>query len=79
MADALFLSDVPAADALASWLAAVPGRLDVVELELPQALGRVTAAPVWALRSSPAYDAAAMDGVAVRAEDTFGATESTPR
>jgi putative molybdopterin biosynthesis protein len=39
----------------------------------------VTAAPVWALRSSPAYDAAAMDGIAVRAADTFGATETTPR
>ena len=39
----------------------------------------MTAAPVWALRSSPAYDAAAMDGIAVRAADTFGATETAPR
>ena len=44
-----------------------------------EALGRVTAAPVWALRSSPAYDASAMDGIAVRAADTLGATETSPR
>lgn len=74
-----FLSDIPAAEALAAWLAAVPERLPPVELALADALGRVTAAPVWALRSSPAYDAAAMDGIAVRAADTFGATETAPR
>ena len=77
-AAAPFLSDIPAAEALATWLAAVPERLEAVELELADALGRVTAAPVWALRSSPAYDAAAMDGIAVRATDTFGATETSP-
>jgi putative molybdopterin biosynthesis protein len=73
-----FLSDIPAADALATWLADAR-RLDVVEVALADALGRVTAAPVWALRSSPAYDAAAMDGIAVRAADTVGATETAPR
>jgi molybdopterin molybdotransferase/putative molybdopterin biosynthesis protein len=72
-----FLSDIPAGEALASWLAGVE-RLPVVSLPLAEALGRVTAAPVWALRSSPAYDAAAMDGIAVRAADTFGATETAP-
>ncbi len=76
----VFIRDVPAAEALAAWLGALEGRrLDAVELPLDQALGRVTAAPVWALRSSPAYDAAAMDGIAVRAADTLGATETTAR
>jgi putative molybdopterin biosynthesis protein len=74
-----FLSDIPPAEALGEWLSAVPERLEAVELELADALGRVTAAPIWALRSSPAYDAAAMDGIAVRAADTFGATETAPR
>ena len=73
-----FLSDIPAGEAIATWLAAVT-RVDAVELELADALGRVTAEPIWALRSSPAYDAAAMDGIAVRAADTFGATETSPR
>jgi putative molybdopterin biosynthesis protein len=39
----------------------------------------MTAAPVWAARSSPHYDAAAMDGVAVRAQETIGAMETSPR
>ena len=42
------------------------------------ALGRVTAAPVWALLSSPHYHAAAMDGFAVRAADTAGAQPTAP-
>ncbi|MFZ5855389.1 MAG: molybdopterin biosynthesis protein [Chloroflexota bacterium] len=42
------------------------------------ALGRVTAEPVWAKVSSPNYHASAMDGFAVRAEDTEGAGPTTP-
>jgi len=38
----------------------------------------VTAEPIWASRSSPPFDAAAMDGIAVRAADTHGASETTP-
>jgi putative molybdopterin biosynthesis protein len=76
----VFLRDVPADEALSAWLGALHGRrLDAVETPLAEALGRVTAAPVWALRSSPAYDAAAMDGIAVRAADTLGATETSAR
>ena len=42
------------------------------------ALGRVTAEPVWANVSSPNYHASAMDGFAVRAEETEGAGPTTP-
>lgn len=42
------------------------------------ARGRVTAAPVSARFSSPSFHSAAMDGLAVRAEDTFGASDETP-
>ncbi|MDO9302082.1 MAG: molybdopterin-binding protein, partial [Anaerolineales bacterium] len=42
------------------------------------ALGRVTAEPVWAEISSPHYHASAMDGFALRAEDTNGAQPSSP-
>ena len=41
-------------------------------------MGRVLAEPVWATRSSPPFDAAAMDGIALRAADTLGASESSP-
>ncbi len=43
------------------------------------ALGRVTAEPVFARRSSPGFHSAAMDGIAVSAEETFGTTERAPK
>src|SRR3954462_2805589 len=83
MATTPFIHDVPAAAALAAWRAACeaaggPDRGDAVPLPLAGAVGHVTAAPVWAARSSPSFDASAMDGIAVRAADTVGASESTP-
>ena len=42
------------------------------------ALGRVTAEPIWAKISSPHYHASAMDGFAVRASTTNGALPSQP-
>ena len=42
------------------------------------ACGRVTAHGIYAHICAPHYAASAMDGVAVRARDTFGATETTP-
>ena len=78
-----FLNDVPLDQALEGFFTALHeiGALDPkpgVELPLSQAQGRITARPVWALTSSPHYDAAAMDGAAVRAADTLGATETSP-
>ncbi len=55
-------------------LAALPAE----HVRLADALGRITYAPIWARLSSPHYHAAAMDGVAVRAADTFGANETSP-
>ena len=45
---------------------------------LDEANGRVTAEAVWARRSTPHYDAAAMDGIAVRSRETVGASETSP-
>lgn len=78
-----FISDVPADAALETWLAACaaagcPGRVEAIHLPLAEAVGRVTAAPVWATRSSPVGDVAAMDGIAVLAVDTAGASPTTP-
>jgi putative molybdopterin biosynthesis protein len=42
------------------------------------AVGRVLAQPVWARLSSPHYHASAMDGFALRAEDTAGAMPTFP-
>ena len=48
-------------------------------LPIEDALNRVTAVPIFAKISSPHYHASAMDGVCVRAEDTFDATEFAPK
>jgi putative molybdopterin biosynthesis protein len=78
-----FIRDVPAAQALDAWreacaVAGCPDRVGTERLELAEAIGRVTAEPVWARRSSPAFDSAGMDGVAVRSVDTVGASETAP-
>ncbi|MGI5891318.1 MAG: molybdopterin biosynthesis protein [Bacillota bacterium] len=41
-------------------------------------LGRITATAIYAKICSPHYNAAAMDGIALKAQITFGATETTP-
>src|SRR6266508_729924 len=78
-----YLEDRALDDAYARFEAALVRDGGVVPLPaepapLAEALGRVTAAPIWANLSSPHYHAAAMDGVAVRAAETAGATERTP-
>ena len=66
------------ADALATLLdAAAPhGRTESVPLA--DADGRVVAEALDAPAPVPSYDRAAMDGYAVRAEDTFGASDRSP-
>ena len=55
------------------------GFLPPEEIATSEALGRVTAAPVFARLSSPHYHSAAMDGYAVAAEVTFGASQDKPK
>jgi molybdopterin molybdotransferase len=45
---------------------------------LTAALGRVTMAPILAPEPSPAFARSAMDGYAVRAADTYGASQTLP-
>lgn len=83
MHDSPFIRDVPAESAIQSWVdactgAGCPDRLDAVTLPLHESVGRVTAQPVWATRSSPVGDVAAMDGIAVLSRDTRGASQTTP-
>ncbi len=79
----VYLHDIPMDEAWAAFTAALaeaglwrplPGE----DVPLSEALGRVTAAPVWAAVSAPHYHASAMDGYAVRARDTEGASETNP-
>ncbi len=48
-------------------------------IAVQEATGRVTAEPVFARFSTPSYHAAAMDGIAVKAETTFGTTVDRPK
>lgn len=78
-----YLEDIPLDEAWAAFRAALETAglwrpLGVETVLLAEASGRVTAEPVWARLSSPHYHAAAMDGYAVRAADTVGATETAP-
>ena len=76
-----YLTNVPLEQAKKDYLALLveqgfAPRTQVIPVQ--QACGRVTAQPVYAHICAPHYAASAMDGVAVIARDTFGATETTP-
>ncbi len=51
----------------------------VKTIDVTAARGRVLAAPAIARLSSPNFHAAAMDGMAVDAKDTFGASDEVPK
>ena len=77
----VYLEDIPLAEAKAKLQVALAriGRdkaLPGEAIPLHDALGRVTAEPIRARLSSPHYHCAAMDGYAVRAEDTAPARET---
>ena len=76
MARKRYLKKTPLTEARELFLTTVdPSQLSSQEISVEDGLDRVTAEPVFAKISSPHYHASAMDGICVRAEDTFGATE----
>lgn len=52
--------------------------LDMEDVSITRALFRVVSEPVKAEEDTPGFDRSTMDGFAVRAADTFGASESSP-
>jgi putative molybdopterin biosynthesis protein len=79
----IYIDNVPLEEALARYLRCLrekgmlnPGQPELVPVM--EGRGRVTAEPVYARLSVPHYNASAMDGVAVKAADTFGASETSP-
>lgn len=79
----IYLTDLPLEEAISHWIGTLRSRglLDPSPAEAvaaAEACGRVTAEAICAARSVPHYHAAAMDGIAVRAADTFGASETAP-
>src|SRR5574339_1179482 len=80
----VYLHDIPLPEAQARLKQALQEAdlwrvLGVESIPLDEnALGRVTAEPIWPKISSPHYHASAMDGFAVRAVATHGALPSRP-
>ena len=60
------------------WILERVGRLPAVELPIAEALGYTVAEDVHALHPIPLWDNSAMDGYALRAEDTVGASSNSP-
>lgn len=78
-----YLSDIPLDQAQDIFFKAIKesGILNQCNEELlpiSETLGRITSQPIWAEESSPAFDSAAMDGVAVHSDTTVNATETNP-
>jgi len=76
-----YLTNIPLEEARETYLKALrqAGLSYKTEtIQTSSALGRVTANAVYARISSPHYNACAMDGIALEAKRTFGASETTP-
>jgi len=77
----IYLETVAVDEALARMTAALKAagwgpKEEIIPVD--QALGRITARPVTARISAPHYNGSAVDGVAVKASDTFSASETQP-
>ncbi len=76
-----YLTNVPLERAKKDYLARLrengfAGETETIPVQ--KAYGRMTAKAVYARINAPHYAASAMDGVAIHAKDSFGATETTP-
>ena len=74
----IFFQIATPAEALARLFKHLPFTPSSERIGLDAALGRVTATPLISPEDSPAFARSAMDGYAVRAADTYGASEALP-
>lgn len=74
----MFLSElIPVKDAL-KIIDNIKIKVDIERISLEEAYNRVLAEDIKAFLDSPSFDKSAMDGYAVKAEDTFGSSETKP-
>jgi len=74
----VFFNVLPPAEARSLLLGQFQPRIQAEIIPTAQALDRVTAAPLTAPHPLPTFRRSAMDGYAVRAADTYGASGSLP-
>lgn len=73
-----FFEVLPPDEARAVWWEQVTHRAGVEAIGTVDALGRVTALAIFSPDALPAFRRSTVDGYAVRAADTFGASDSLP-
>ncbi|MCQ2752070.1 MAG: molybdopterin biosynthesis protein [Coriobacteriales bacterium] len=73
-----YLKNTEVNEALNNYLEALNLKLHAETVPVTDALNRITASAVYAKNSVPHYHASAMDGIAVMASVSFGATATTP-
>jgi putative molybdopterin biosynthesis protein len=71
----IYLKQTSRSEALERFLSRVSLSRRAEQIPVRSGLGRVTTEPVFARRSIPGYLVAAMDGIAVKATDTYGASD----
>ena len=74
----VYLSNTPRQEALELFQSKTGIKRRTEEIAVKEAEGRITAEPVFARLSMPGYHAAAMDGIAVKADNTFSASDQNP-
>ncbi len=74
----IYLNNMDIDEALKLFIEKAGVRKKNETIKVIDSLSRIAAEPVFAKYSSPNFNAAAMDGIAVKAVDTFGATEVNP-
>ncbi|WP_136807482.1 molybdopterin biosynthesis protein [Desulfosediminicola flagellatus] len=79
----IYVKNTPLSEARQKWFAALDdcgffkkGLSETIPVD--ECLSRVTSEPIFALRSSPAHNAAAMDGIAVNFASLASASEASP-
>ena len=79
----IYVSNTPLTEARKTWHAALEklqfwDNTQTKTVNVDDSLGLLTADPVFASHSSPSYNAAAMDGIAVKFQDLAAANETNP-
>lgn len=79
----IYIANQPLAEARKIWHKELESigfysRKNIEAIPVDKALNRLTARPVFAVHSSPSYNAAAMDGIALRFHDLDSASEASP-
>ncbi len=76
MAD--FFEVMPPDEARRRWLAHVTHQMEIEHITTSETLGRVTAAVIHSAEALPAFQRSMVDGYAVQASSTYGASDALP-